>query len=228
MTSGFAETAWSDAAFAQDWTANDRQDVLLALPRAMAAMIVAHDRPDGRSVVDVAAGPGAMLAAFLRELPAARGHWTDASTTMRDIARERLREFADRTEFTLAEMMSLPDADLPRDADVVVTSRASHHLDRKQLSVFYSQLSRLLAPDGWLVNLDHVTVEPGWDGRLRAARARVVPPRPEGSGHHHEAPLPTLDDHLAALAAIGVSDVAVPWRAFATCLIMAKVSRLPS
>jgi len=81
-----------------------------------------------------------------------------------------------------------------------------------------------LAPGGWLVNLDHIgPAGPGdtWDKRLRTARKQFGA-QSNGPKHHHNYPLTSVDDHLRALAAAGFTDVEVAWRAFFTCLFMAR------
>ena len=220
----FTAGPWNDRDFALTWTANDRQDGLLALPRAMAAAIVAADRPDCRVILDVASGPGSFLASFLKEFPEATGFWSDASATMLATARERLDTFGRRVEFRLVDMTDLRGAELPHDVDVIATSRASHHLDHDGLAAFYRDAAARLAPGGWLVNLDHIGVEPMWDQRLRASRHRFVPVRGDRTHHHHTHPLAGVADHLQALAAAGLTDVDVPWRAFYTCLIVARAN----
>jgi hypothetical protein len=58
-----------------------------------------------------------------------------------------------------------------------------------------------------------------WDQRLRAARKQFGV-SPDGPKHHHSYPLTSVQDHLNAFAAAGITDVEVPWRAFYTCLFM--------
>ena len=157
---------------------------------------------------------------MLDMFPAARGVWTDVSPAMADIARPALAAYRDRVEFRLVDIEDL--APLPAGVDVVTTSRASHHLDASALARFYAAAGEHLAPGGWLVNLDHVLSPGGWDRRLRDARAAMVPPKREGTGHSHDKPLPTVDEHLAGLAAAGFDDVATPWRTFYTVLFMAR------
>ena len=60
-----------------------------------------------------------------------------------------------------------------------------------------------------------------WDQRLRAAR-KEFGVTPDGPKHHHNYPLTSVQDHLDAFAAAGITDVEVPWRAFYTCLFMGR------
>ncbi|HLH57932.1 MAG TPA: class I SAM-dependent methyltransferase [Streptosporangiaceae bacterium] len=216
-----AAAIWREADFARAWAQGDRGQDLLGLPRQMAAVIVAGDRPEPRCIVDIASGPGAVLAVFLDRFPSARGIWTDASEAMLGLARERLAPFGDRVEYRIADMTDLAAAGLPAQADVITTSRAAHHLDRDGLFAFYAEAASRLAPGGWLVNLDHVGPDEVWDKRLRAAR-REFGTSPEGPKHHHNYPLTSIADHLDALAAAGITDADVPWRAFYSCLFMGR------
>lgn len=222
MTTSGQEAArtWSDPEFAKSWIAGDNQGDLLDMPRRMSAALVAHDRPGTRLVVDVASGPGAFLEVYLDEFPDARGVWSDASPAMMDEAKQRLARFGDRVEFVIADMTDT--GWLPADADVITTSRASHHLDRDSLRGFYRETAAHLAPGGWVVNLDHIGPDEPWNGRLRAIRSRFVPPKSTKSSHHHDGPLPNLDDHLSGFAAAGVPDVEVAWRAFVTVLLTGR------
>jgi hypothetical protein len=52
----------------------------------------------------------------------------------------------------------------------------------------------------------------------------MIPPRPKGSGHHHDGALTSVSDHIQALDAAGFTDVEMPWRAFFSVLFMARKS----
>jgi trans-aconitate methyltransferase len=211
---------WMDEKLAARWTAADSLKEMLVLPRRISATVVAADRPGTALVVDVGSGPGDYLATMLDTFPSARGLWTDVSPAMEDIARPALAAYGDRVEFRLVDIEDL--SPLPAGVDVLTTSRASHHFDADTLARFYAAAAGHLAPGGWLVNLDHVLSPGAWDRRLRDARTAMIPQKREGTGHSHDKPLPTVDEHLAGLAAAGFDDVAVPWRSFYTCLFMAK------
>jgi SAM-dependent methyltransferase len=208
--------------FARTWTAGDVQADFLAVPRRIAATIVSLDRPDTALIADVGSGPGDFLAFFLAQFPGARGVWSDVSPAMRAIAEERLAPLRDRVEYVTADMSDV--SALPAGLDALVTSRALHHLDPGRLRGAYAAAAARLAPGGWLVNLDHVTVGSGWDSRLRAARKEILPPKPEGTAtaHHHDVPPPAIGDHLAGLHEAGFEDEDMPWRGFHTCLFMAR------
>ena len=213
---------WMDEKLAARWTAADSLKELLILPRRISATVIAADRPGTALVVDVGSGPGDYLSTMLDTFPAARGVWTDVSPAMADIARPALAGYRDRVEFRLVDLADL--SPLPEQADVITTSRASHHFDADTLARFYASAAGHLAPGGWLVNLDHVLSPGAWDRRLRDARAAMIPPKQDGTGHSHDKPLPMVEEHLAGLAAAGFEDVAMPWRSFYTVLFMARKS----
>jgi SAM-dependent methyltransferase len=214
-------TQWRDPQFARQWAAQDVLQDLLDLPRTIAAAIVAADRPGSRLIVDIGSGPGAFLERFLTAFPDASGVWSDLSPTMRDLAGEKLAGYAPRVSFQIADMADL--SGLPFGADVITSSRASHHLTVETLRDFYAGVHARLAPGGWLVNLDHTySVSAEWEQRLRAARSALIPPSPGREGHHHTSAPPTIAEHLDALRAVGFTDLDMPWRAFPTCLFMAR------
>lgn len=225
-----AAEVWSDPAFARAWLSADPAGPgdLLALPRAMAAALIAHELPEPRLIVDVASGAGAFLGVLLDAFPAARGVWTDASPAMLDEARERLSRFGDRVEFLPGDMAEPRAAGIPDGADVVSTSRASHHLDRAELHGFYKEAAGLLRPGGWLVNLDHIGPEQDvWDRRYRAVRKQFTGPGAASTKHHHRYPLPSVDDHLDGYRAAGVGDADVAWKAFYSCLFLGRKDDAP-
>jgi SAM-dependent methyltransferase len=213
---------WRDPAFANAWTDGDAMNDILEFPRRLAAALVALDRPQAALVVDIGSGPGSFLAAFLDEFPTARGVWSDASEAMLARARERLGGYGDRVGFLIADMTDLAGGRIPSDADAVITSRAAHHLDRAGLVSFYAEAAEHLAPGGWLINLDHTGPADVWDKRFRAVRPRFARPRREEPKHHHDYPLTSVQDHLDAYEAAGITDVEVAWKAFFTCLFIGR------
>ncbi len=213
---------WREADFARDWASNDGLADILEFPRRIASAVVAHDNPAPECVVDIGSGPGAFLAVFLDRFPSARGIWTDVSDAMLDIAQVNLGRFGDRVEYRILDMTDLSGGAIPAGVDVITTSRAAHHLDKGELLAFYAQAAALLAPGGWLVNLDHTGPADVWDARLRAVRKQFVPPASGREKHHHNYPLTSGADHLEAFAAAGISDVEIVWRAFFTCLFMGR------
>lgn len=205
---------------ARNWAAGDGLRDFLELPRQMAIAIAAAGLPEVSRVIDVGSGPGDFLAVALERCPGASGVWIDLSPAMEPLARARLRGFAGRVQFTLSGLDQLNRVVQAGSADLIVSSRVTHHLGADALAAFYTDAATALRPGGWLANLDHVTIGEPWATRLRQARTGLV--APNQPSHAHDRPLPTVDQHLTALTAAGFSDFDVPWRAFYTVLILAK------
>jgi SAM-dependent methyltransferase len=213
---------WREDDFARSWAQQDRLADMLDFPRRIAAALVADDNPAPQCVLDIASGPGAFLSVFLERFPSARGIWTDVSDAMLDLAKTNLGKFGDRVEYRIVDMTDLAGSGLPGGVDVITTSRAAHHLSREELFSFYAQAAALLAPGGWLVNLDHTGPDDVWDKRLRTVRKQFVPPASWRSSHHHSYPLTSITDHLEGFAAAGLEDREMVWRAFFTCLFTGR------
>jgi SAM-dependent methyltransferase len=205
---------------ALDWAAGDSLRDLLDLPRRLAIAVVAADLRDVTRVVDVGSGPGDFLAVALERWAATSGVWTDVSPAMETLARTRLRGFADRVQFALTDLAHLHRLVPAGSADLIVSSRVTHHLGTAALAAFYRETAIALRPGGWVANLDHIMIGEPWAARLRQARAEFA--APNQSGHRHDHPFPTVNQHLAALTSAGFTDLDVPWRAFWSVLIMAK------
>jgi SAM-dependent methyltransferase len=229
--SRLAAAVWSDPTFARSWLTADPQGTedLLELPRHIAAELVAEETPEPRLIVDVASGAGKFLSILLEAFPTARGLWLDASDTMLDQARSDLARFGERVDFLVGDMAALRAAGVPDQVDVLSTSRASHHLAGEELHGFYREAAGLLAPGGWLVNLDHIGPEQErWDTLYRTVRKKFSPPRATTAKHHHNYPLPSAAAHLDGYRAAGVTDVDIAWKAFFSCLFIGRAPQNPT
>jgi SAM-dependent methyltransferase len=202
------------------WAGGDGLRDFLDLPRHMAIAIAAADLPAVNQVVDVGSGPGEFLAVALDRCPAATGVWIDLSPAMQTLARARLSGHASRVQYVVSDLDRLDRIVPAGSADLIVSSRVTHHLGADALAAFCTAAATALRPGGWLANLDHILIDEPWAARLRQARSELV--APNQPGHAHDRPLPTVDQHLAALTAAGFTDFDVPWRAFSTVLILAK------
>lgn len=221
MTTHQGLADWRRPDYARSWHDHDVLQDMLAFPRRVAAALIGHDATP-KTVIDVASGPGAFLEVFLDAFPDSHGVWTDGSPAMRELAVEPLARFGDRVEYHIAEMTDLSGIGAPHRADVLLTSRASHHLDAEGLTRFYAEVADRLRPGGWLVNLDHIAPDAGWDRRYRAVRAQFTGTRPGRTSHEHPFPPPSLDTQLRTLSAAGFEDVDIAWKAFGTVLIMGR------
>jgi len=221
-----SSTSWAADTTALGWAEGDRLRDLLDLPRRLAVAVAAADLGEIRRVVDIGSGPGEFLGVALERCPAAEGTWIDVSPAMEQLARGRLGALVGRVQFTVADLARLGEVVPSGSADLIASSRVTHHLGPGELAGFYQQAAIALRPGGWLANLDHVTIDEPWAGRLRDARTEFAPAN--RSGHSHDHPLPTAAQHLDALATAGFTDLDVPWRAFWSVLILAKSPLLAS
>ena len=170
---------WMDEKLAARWTAADSLEG--AARRAPA------DQRDGRRRRPARhrAGrgrrqrSGGLPVDHARHVPGGAGHVDGRVAGDGGHPGPALASYRDRVEFRLVDIEDL--SPLPAQADVITTSRASHHLDAATLARFYASAAAHLAPGGWLVNLDHVLSPGAWDRRA-AGRARGDDPAEE-AGH---------------------------------------------
>lgn len=215
-------TAWRQEGFAKAWTEQDGMAELLRLPRHLVAAIAAHARPP-RKILDIGSGPGAFLTILLDAFPEASGTWLDTASEMAEIARPGLARFGDRVDYVIGDMSNLAAAGLADAYDLIVSSRAVHHLPPEELPAFYRSTRQLLNPGGWVANLDHThSASAAWQARYSAIRPIFVKPGSSQLSHPHPYRLGTEQEHLAAMHTAGLVSIEIPWKAFYTCLLMAQ------
>ncbi|MBB5788246.1 class I SAM-dependent methyltransferase [Jiangella mangrovi] len=221
MTNDRVIASWSESGYAAQWQQADGMSAMLRLPWAIATTLVGQER-EPKLVVDVGSGPGTFLAALLEAYPEARGVWIDASPDMKERAAETLAPYAGRVEYVVGDAAELSTMEPARNADVVLNSRVAHHFDRPGLEAFYRDAAGLLVPGGWLVTLDHILPPGDWDRRYRDVLPIFAGPNAGKPSHPHYFPFPSMTDHLDALAGAGLTDADLAWRAFYTCLYVAR------
>jgi SAM-dependent methyltransferase len=214
--------SWESGTYAVEWVSDDVLERLLELPRRISTALVADAGIRVEHVVDLGSGHGPYLERFLRAFPEARATWVDSNEAMRDLAQERLAEFGDRVRYVFADVERIDEAELET-ADVVATSRVLHHFSAESLQHVYRRVHELLAPGGFLFNLDHVGAPGEWDKRYRRIRDQFTGPRRrELKPHRHDYPLAGADEHLEWIAAAGFDTPDVAWRTFYTVLLVAR------
>jgi SAM-dependent methyltransferase len=211
--------SWQENDYALAWAGDDVLSNLLDLPRRISVALAGDSGLRVRQVVDVGAGPGTYLEAFMTAFPDAHGIWIDSSDAMEELARERL---GDRVTYLQADAERLGELDLPT-AQVVTTSRMLHHFSPRSIRRFYATANALLEPGGFFFNLDHYGVPEGWEARYRRIRDRFTGGRKRKlKPHRHDYPLSPIRHHLAWLADAGFEAPDVPWRTFFTALVAAR------
>jgi SAM-dependent methyltransferase len=214
--------SWQSAEYVGRWAGDDRIGRLLALPRQISIALVRDTGLDVSHVVDLGSGEGPYLADLLRAFDGARGTWLDSSEPMLERARAVLAEFGDRITFVVARAEELAAAGIER-ADVVVSSRALHHLRPDELARAYREIRELLNPGGWFFNLDHVGAADDWEQRYRRIREQFTGKRRQSlQPHREDEPLQPVADHVRYLEDAGFAAVDVPWRMLYTALLAAR------
>lgn len=217
--------SWHSPDYAAAWAGEDVIAGMLELPRRLSTAIVADSGLEVAHVIDVGSGPGVYLDRFLRAFPAARGTWTDSSEAMLELARRELAEHGDRIDYRIVDAEKLAEAELGA-AEVIVTSRALHHFAPDSLAGAYRAMHDLLAPGGFLFNLDHVGAPGEWEQAYRRVRGQVLGERKSRlAPHRHDYPLVPTDVQLGWLRDAGFPDPDVPWRTLYTALIMGRRER---
>src|SRR5438045_2921084 len=158
--------SWQSAEYVGRWAGEDVVAQLLETPRRISIALLEDAGLDVRHVADLGSGEGPYLADLLRSFGGARGTWFDSSEPMLERARESLSEFGDRVTFVVAPAEELASAGV-EPADVVVSSRALHHLVPDDLARAYREVHALLRAGGWFFNLDHVGAADDWEQRYR-------------------------------------------------------------
>jgi tRNA (cmo5U34)-methyltransferase len=166
-------------------------------------------------VLDVGTGQGLLAAMFLDAFPAATAVGLDESEPMREVAAGRMAPYGERFQFVLGDFV---EGELPPAArgpfDVVVSSRAIHHIPTRGKRLLYESIYNALAPDGAFLNLDGARpAEDGLSDVYRAAGGRPARSKPDSeqarlSSHYFE----TLDEHLDIIRGAGFRMVDCFWK----------------
>jgi SAM-dependent methyltransferase len=214
--------SWQSAEYVGRWAGDDVVQRMLELPRRISTSLIRDAGTDVRHVVDLGSGEGPYLAELLRAFPDARGTWFDVSEPMLERARTALSELGDRITFVVGAAEELGAAGT-EPADVVVSSRALHHLTPDALARCYTEVRGLLSDGGWFFNLDHVGSAGDWEKRYRRIRDEFTGKRRSPLNPHREdEPLQPMLDHLRFLEQAGFAAVDVPWRTLYTALFAAR------
>ena len=167
-------------------------------------------------ILDIGTGQGAVAASVLDVFPHSSAVGLDVSEPMMELAQERMASYGKRFEYCLGDFADgeFP-ANLTGNFDVVVSSRAIHHLPADKKRMLYATIYSRLTAGGAFFNFD--TVAPSEDylkGMYRQA-TRVLggrtternsdAPRQVPAGHYYD----SVDRHLASLrfAGFGMVDV---------------------
>jgi len=194
-----------------------RAEGLAMLPR-----LVQRPLDEPLRVLDVGTGQGLLAELFLDAFPTAVAVGLDASEPMQAIAAERMASYGDRFRYVLGDFVGgeLPAA-VGGPFDVVISSRAIHHVPSRGKQLLYAAIYNTLAPGGAFFNLDGA--RPADDDLrdvYRAAGGRPPRSKPDEerarlSGHYFEA----LDEQLDFLREAGFKPVDCFWKRLDLVLI---------
>jgi tRNA (cmo5U34)-methyltransferase len=156
----------------------------------------------------------------LDAFPAARAVGLDVSEPMRDEAAQRMARYGDRFQFVLADFVG---GDLPVAGpfDIVVSSRAIHHIPAELKQRLYRAVFSSLGQGGCFLNLDSVApAEEGLRPIFREASARLAGHPPAARvrhqpGHYYD----TVEDHLRFLHEAGFTQVDCLWKRLGQALV---------
>ncbi len=119
--------------------------------------LLATRRQPVRQFLDLGCGDGVLGATILETHPKASGVFVDFSEPMLEACRARL---ARKQVTTLLLDYGKPDwAEAVRPCgpfDAIVSGYSIHHQPDRRKRSLYREIYQLLAPDGWLVNIEHV------------------------------------------------------------------------
>jgi tRNA (cmo5U34)-methyltransferase len=180
-------------------------------------------------VLDVGTGQGLVASRLLDAFPASSAIGLDVSEQMGEIARDRMAHYGDRFAFVLGDFLDggLPDQ-LMGSLDVVVSSRALHHVPVDQKQLLYATIFGALRSGGCFFNLDGVAPPDERLGavlrqamaRLRGSSSPVVredgqTARGQSPGHHFQ----PLDRELHLVRDAGFELVDCFWKRLGQALV---------
>jgi ubiquinone/menaquinone biosynthesis C-methylase UbiE len=166
-------------------TRAQQQELLLAL-------LTGSQIGDG-AVLDLGVGSGLVAEAVLHALPRATLVGVDFSSPMLDLARGRLRRFADRVHLCAGDLSRPGEIELPRlRYQAAFSIQTLHHLDDGEKAAAFAWIAGLVEPRGLVVVIDRVKVEEALFADWQVAW-RFVDPDVTG----------TYADHVNELAGAG-------------------------
>ncbi|HJL85413.1 MAG TPA: class I SAM-dependent methyltransferase, partial [Candidatus Marinimicrobia bacterium] len=100
-------------------------------------------------------------------------------TSMLELAKSRLGDFAQRLEWILSDFQTMPaTVTRPDTFDVVISSYALHHLNAQEKLAVLKSVVQAIKPAGWFLNADVVVAEaPDVERRIQEIRVEAVTDR---------------------------------------------------
>lgn len=125
---------------------------------------------------DLGVGTGYFTERFLRHFPGATVVAVDGAPAMMDLVDARLADLHRRATFIVGDFRNVAQlASDPTSFDVVFSSYALHHLDRREKTSVVRQSLELLRPGGWFLNADLIVADsPEMESRIQQRRVQGI------------------------------------------------------
>lgn len=110
--------------------------------------------------LDLGCGDGILGAAILSEFPSARGVFVDFSEPMLEQAREQLKDYASQLAFEnidYGDPAWINRIQALGTFDAIVSGYSIHHQPDARKRQIYDEIFSLLKPEGWFINIEHVS-----------------------------------------------------------------------
>lgn len=189
--------------------------------------LVPFDHAHAVRILDIGSGHGVVAGALLDQFPNGSAVGLDISEAMMAIGRERMARYGVRFRYHVGDFA---DGELPADLsgpfDVVVSSRAIHHLPSENKRQLYRAIFMILAGGGCFFNLDMTAPR---DDSLKeiyrrageivhGPRAERPMPRANRTSRHAHFPQ-TVEEHLGLLSEAGFDPVDCFWKQLGNSLV---------
>ena len=200
--------------------------------------VLPFPREQALKVLDLGVGTGAFTLRFLEKYSNSRVVAIDGSSSMLELARARLREYAHRVEYLVSDFRAIPATILEPEAfDVVISSYALHHLSASEKLSLLRSVVPAIRPGGWMLNADIMVADsPDSEQRIQDLRVQAVTQRAPVDDERFCSPAATkkyleemeeleqdqpqtLADDIRVLRESGIENAELFWKEFREAVI---------